>query len=194
MAGIDKTYVASWKEYKELRDWAQNTNMIYPNGVNGGKMIDWFYFPDLSEEDFTDSKEYILWNTSTAVDMFLYKNCSFELVQNRLKEQYGIHITELARNSVNKHEIGNHFKFPKRISRDIYWITVKRDTEDWNYSEEYNMWTEWDEYGPYNTNVCIRRIPSRKALCRLIREWNLPKGAIVNFSGYHTEFNILIRK
>ena len=86
------------------------------------------------------------------------------------------------------------FKFPKRISRDIYWITVKRDTEDWNYSEEYNMWTEWEEFGPYNTNICRRVNPSRKALCRLIRKWNLPKGAIVNFSGYHTEFNILIRK
>ena len=43
-------YICRWKEYKELRDWAQNTDMIYPHGVNGGKMIDWFYFPDLSEE------------------------------------------------------------------------------------------------------------------------------------------------
>ena len=74
MAAIDKTYVDSWKEYKEIRDWAIKTNVTYPNGDIGSKMINWFYFPDLTEDNFKENKEYVLWNTSELVDMFLYKH------------------------------------------------------------------------------------------------------------------------
>ena len=42
MAAIDKTYVSSWEEYKEIRDWAIKTNVTYPNGDIGSKMINWF--------------------------------------------------------------------------------------------------------------------------------------------------------
>ena len=30
MAALDKTYVSNWKDYKEIRDWALITDVIYP--------------------------------------------------------------------------------------------------------------------------------------------------------------------
>ena len=113
MAAIDKTYVDSWEEYKEIRDWAIKTNVIYPNGDIGSKMINWVYFPYLTEGDFKEDKEYVLWNTSEIVDMFLYKHCPFELVQERLKEQYS-DLSYLDREPINEHEVGNHFIIPKK--------------------------------------------------------------------------------
>lgn len=193
MAGLDKTYVSTWKDYSTIRDWARKTDVIYPNGINGGKMIDWFYFPNLTESDF-NGKEYALWNTTTPVDMFLYKNCPFKLVQDRLAEQYGNELWGLDTDPENKHEIGNHFKLPKGVIRDTYMIEVIRENEYWSYSDDYNSWTEDSEFGPWNTNRCYRRNISRKALCRLIRKWNLPKGATVYLIGNYREFEILIKK
>lgn len=193
MAAIDKTYVKTWEDYKAIRDWARKTDMIYPNGINGGKMIEWFYYPNLTESDF-NGKEYPLWNTGVPVDMFLYKHCPFELVQNRLVEQYGPEIYGLDTEPENKHEIGNHFRVPKGITRDTYMISVTRAGEYWSYSDDYNIWTEDLEFGPWNTNRCYRRNLSRKALCRLIRKWNLPKEAKVHLSGNRGEFTIKIKK
>lgn len=197
MAGIDKTYVSKWSDYKEIRDWAKVTDMIYPDGTNGGKMIDWFYYPNLTEQDFADEDtEYVLWNTSVAVDMFLYNNCPFKLVQDRLKEQYDI--SELSeKNVINKHEVGNHFKFPKRFRGGIYTFYVDRQTdkkiENWWYSDYHNKWTEYEEFGPWNTNSCVKNVKSRKAAIRLIRKWNLPKGSVVTVTDYYNKYNIKIK-
>lgn len=195
MAAIDKTYVSNWSDYKEIRDWAKVTDMIYPDGTNGGKMIDWFYYPNLTEQDFSDENtEYVLWNTAMSVDMFLYKNCPFKLVQDRLKEQYDI--SELSeKKSINKHEVGNHFKFPKRFIGGIYTFCVDRQTdkkiENWWYSDYHNKWTEYEEFGPWNTNSCIKNVQSRKAAIRLIRKWNLPKGSVVTVTDYFNRYNII---
>ena len=32
MAGIDKTYVSSFKEYNEIREWSKHTHVKYLNG------------------------------------------------------------------------------------------------------------------------------------------------------------------
>lgn len=197
MATIDKTYVSNWSDYKEIRDWAKVTDMIYPDGTNGGKMINWFYYPNLTEKDFADEDtEYVLWNTPMSVDMFLYNNCPFKLVQDRLKEQYDI--SELSeKKSINKHEVGNHFKFPKRFIGGIYTFYIDRQTdkkiENWWYSDYYNKWTEYEEFGPWNTNSCVKNVKSRKAAIRLIKKWNLPKGSVVIVTDYFNRYNIKIK-
>ena len=195
MAAIDKTYVSTWKEYKEIRDWAEVTDLVYPDGTKSTKMINWFYYPNLVESDFKDSKEFVLWNTDNLVDMFLYANCPFKLVQDRLKEQYG-DTSELERKPVNKHEVGNHFKMPKKILGCSYLIKVEREGENWNYNDLTNKWTELAELSPYNSSYCYVKCPSRKKLQRMIRKWNLPKGATVTVDAvrYYYGFQILIRK
>ena len=200
MAAIDKTYVSSWEDYKEIRDWASKTDLIYPNGINGGKMINWFYFPDLTEDNFKENKEYVLWNTSELVDMFLYKHCPFELVQERLKEQYS-DLSYLDRAPINEHEIGNHFIIPKKfINRIVYgqWycIEVKYNERYWGYNAETNQWVSTNELGKFHQYWLYIKLTSRKALARQIRNWNLPKGAIISINciRYLHKCKIVIRK
>ena len=72
--------------------------------------------------DFNNHKEYILWNTCYSVDIFLYKNCPFKLVQDRLIEQYG-DTSELDKESIDLHEVGNHFTINGQlIIPDTYYI------------------------------------------------------------------------
>ena len=99
MAGIDKTYVSNWSTFKEIRDWAENQSFTLKNGEKIN-LIDYFYYPDLTEEEFNKYKEdynkiypeyeyeIVLWNTPTYVDIWLIRNCPFEIIQDRLKEQY----------------------------------------------------------------------------------------------------------
>ena len=105
MAGIDKTFTSSWKDYKELREWAQKTRMEYPHKEKGaGYLIDWFYEPDLTEKDFKDGKEeHVIWDTPESVDRFLRKNCPLAFVQERLKEQYGKGYDDLLKPHVDPH-------------------------------------------------------------------------------------------
>lgn len=200
MAAIDKTYVDSWEEYKEIRDWAIKTNVTYPNGDIGSKMINWFYFPDLTEDNFKENKEYVLWNTSEIVDMFLYKHCPFELVQERLKEQYS-DLSYLDRESINEHEIGNHFIIPKKfINRILYWqwycIEVKYNERYWGYNTETDQWVSTNELGKFHQYWLYIKLTSRKTLARQIRNWNLPKGAIISINCicYRHKCKIVIRK
>ena len=200
MAAIDKTYVSSWEEYKKIRDWAIKTNVIYPNGDIGSKMINWFYFPYLTEGDFKEDKEYILWNTSEIVDMFLYKHCPFELVQERLKEQYS-DLSYLDREPINEHEVGNHFIIPKKfINRIVYWqwycIAVKYNERYWGYNTETDQWVSTNELGKFHQYYLYIKLTSKKALARQIRKWNLPKGAAIsiNCMRYLHKCKIVIRK
>lgn len=194
MAAIDKTYVKSYKDYKEIRDWANKTDVIYPNGINGGKMSNWLYYPDLTEEDF-NGEELPLWNTTMEVDMFLYKNCPFKLVQDRLKEVYYDYISCLSRQPINKHEVGNHFILPKKILKNYYYhISIEREGEQWRFSSDYNEWIEANEFGPWNTLYCCRLITSRKELARQIRKWNLPKGVTIIIDNGYNNYKIRIKK
>lgn len=70
MAALDKTYVTKWEDYRDIREWASKTTIVYSNGLKGDKMIKWFYFPNLSESDFK-GKEIPLWNTTESEDYFL---------------------------------------------------------------------------------------------------------------------------
>lgn len=100
MAAIDKTYIYDWETFKEIRDWAKNKSFVLKNGEKIN-LIDYFYYPNLTEKEFNEYKteyekeysgcifEIVLWNTPIYVDIWLIRNCPFEFIQDRLKEQYG---------------------------------------------------------------------------------------------------------
>lgn len=100
MAGIDKTYLTSYDDYKKVIDWCRdksfklsNGQVIYPS--------DFIYYPDITKEEWDENEktfkqkypdeqyDKILWNTPTYFDIWLIRNCPFDFIQNRLKEQYG---------------------------------------------------------------------------------------------------------
>lgn len=100
MAGIDKTYISDWKTFDEIRNWALKQQFILKN-KQVIRLKDYLYYPYLTEEEWIENErafkekhpdstyEVILWNTPTYADIWLIRNCPFEVIQDRLKEQYG---------------------------------------------------------------------------------------------------------
>lgn len=92
MAGIDKTYV-NRAELKEAVDWANKVGVVTLENGYTFRPIDWIRgYNDIDEPDFWTRKEddlYVLWDTPTWFDRWLWLNCPLSFVRDRLKEQYG---------------------------------------------------------------------------------------------------------
>lgn len=108
MAAIDKTYISNYQDFDKIRNWAKGIKI--PVGKYTIPLVNYMYYPDLTEEEWNEAlKDHInssikhgfskgkaiesfsmvLWNTDTFVDVWLIRNCPFDIVQERLKEQYG---------------------------------------------------------------------------------------------------------
>ena len=92
MAGIDKTYV-NRAELKEAVDWANKVGVVTLENGYTFRPINWIRgYNDIDEPDFWTREEdefYILWNTPTWLDRWLWLNCPLSFVRDRLREQYG---------------------------------------------------------------------------------------------------------
>lgn len=115
MSAIDKTYVKTFEEYKEVLDWAKivgNFQLTYrpvdwdPDraGTFTVNLFDWIAYPNMTEDWWnTDLKQWLdchpgqkekdfpghlLWNTPAELDEWLMLNCPLEVIQSRLNEQY----------------------------------------------------------------------------------------------------------
>ena len=86
MAGIDKTYTDSYKEYKEFKDWATTQTVTF---FDGYKKCVGNYVRNLEEKDF-EYGEIPIMNTPTWLDIYLIQNCKFEFVLSRMQEVYGV--------------------------------------------------------------------------------------------------------
>lgn len=95
MAGIDKTYLSRWEDYEKLRDWCKDREVSFHGFIPGKEPIYASDFlADYTKEEFEEDLRYaggggiVVWNTPTYFDVFLIRNCPFDFIQNRLKEQY----------------------------------------------------------------------------------------------------------
>ena len=110
MSAIDKTYVSSWEQWKELKDWVWDKEIHLKNGLIS-RPRGCMYYPEYGEKEVTEWLENVrksnmehygwtyeealensdipFWNTPTYVDIWLIRNCPIEWVQDRLKSQYG---------------------------------------------------------------------------------------------------------
>ncbi|MCP4254991.1 MAG: hypothetical protein GY775_16615, partial [Candidatus Scalindua sp.] len=81
MAGIDKTYTSSYKEYKEFKDWA---DLQYVTFFDESKLRigDWVW--EYIEEDFAYGEIPIM-NTPAWIDIYLIQNCKSDFVLSRMK-------------------------------------------------------------------------------------------------------------
>jgi len=79
MAGIDKTYTYSWKDYVALKEWMKTQ----PNRC---ELLDCLY--EWVSEDFNGVLEVPVMNTTTHIDRYLIMHCPLEFVQNRMREVY----------------------------------------------------------------------------------------------------------
>jgi len=91
MAAIDKTYVSK-QELLEAIDWCKKVGTVMAENGHAFQPLAFIYhYNDLDDPHFFDEErdEYVLWNTPTWFDRWLYKNCPLDFVQERLKIQYG---------------------------------------------------------------------------------------------------------
>jgi len=57
MAGIDKTYVSTWEDFKSIRDWAKSVGTVIDDYGNKLTPYNWLYYPDLTEEEFYKNQQ-----------------------------------------------------------------------------------------------------------------------------------------
>lgn len=202
MAAIDKTYVSSYEDWKEIIDWAKKTVFTCPNGIKF-HVIDWCYtYSDSTEDDIRDClnnhKTIPVMNTPQALDYFLIKYCPIKVVQDRLREVYNSDFIDSVLKGISiydtfvKPNFGKHYKFikkPKLYYNSICYyvdVTIPKEISLYpSYNMEYNIWLMDNELGyatTHNGSFCFR-VKSLKSLIRTFRKWKLPIGTKIDFIG-----------
>lgn len=204
MAGIDKTYTNSFKEYKEFKDWSNNQYITFYDGYKeciGDYLYDW------EEEDFT-GKELPIMNTPTWVDIYLIQNCESKFVLSRMENVYGkdayndFKLVDLTSKPPKEYQQNRKIiikrykrsKFPlhnKPYAKKMKWWLQCND--NYWYNDKTKTWTNFDNYYPHTTNTA--HITSVKALVRHLRKQYLPKGIVFTISGNYVgeEYEVTIK-
>ena len=193
MAGIDKTYTNSYKDYKEFKDWADKQTMTFYDGLTEC-IGDWVW--DLEEEDFSN-REIPIMNTPTWVDIYLIQNCKIEFVLNRLKFVYGEKSYVEYQNSdltgkppanykqnrkiaIRRYEIDKYPKRPRYYSKKVYWALHCQNLK-FGFNEDTNKWTHNDIVYPHTSNMADFK--SIRSVVRHLKRQFLPKGLSFTLSG-----------
>ena len=203
MAGIDKTYVSTWKDYKAAFDWASQVGTVTDDFGNVFAPLDWM--AEYEEADFTGRRELVLWNTPTYFDVWLIRNCPIDFIQVRLKQQYSDYEELKARNSEFDSYVrpaaSLHFKilplgsFPRIRQKDL-WLDIQTMDNEWAYSEENGKWYNLLECRKFNTDTETIKGPiTRRKFKRYIKKCGFPAGVKLRvYSNYGHVFEVVIKK
>lgn len=151
----------------------------------------------------------VLWNTPTYVDVFLIRNCPFDFIQKRLREQYGGGWSKTALTDHNDDDMYEQIKngtsvydtyqrnglgknakvkfhgygYVPRDKKCWWWIEIVNEI-GWWYNEDDDAWYNDNELMPITCNVNdkIHGALTKKNVVNLIRKWDLPKGIRLRFS------------
>lgn len=218
MAAIDKTYISDWETFDKIRNWAIDKKVPLKDGSEIPLRC-FMYNPDLTKEEWDEWKaehdkesqwefEVVLWNTPTYVDVWLIRNCPFDEIQDRLKEQYGGGWSKTAftdhnddsmyekikngtsiydtfqrngRGKDTKVRFIRTFGRPVRDKKCFWWIQMAG--VKWWYNENKNMWYCDEEMMPIDSNTCDIKGPmTKKNVINLIKKWDMPSGTEIRFS------------
>ncbi len=184
MAAIDKTYLKTWEQYQQLKDWCTSIGTTvddYGNKIRPLNFL-WGYW---KPEDFEKGREIPVWNTPEYFDVWLIRNCPLDFIQDTLKEQYGDGWSKTSftsrqaesqfelikehkaacdlykRNGLGKNAvISVEWKYKNRFNDDNlwWWITIKNSQpgDMWWYNEDKDYWVNigQGELKPWSSNVC----------------------------------------
>lgn len=212
MAAIDKTYVNK-TELLEAIEWAKGVGEVALENGYKFRPLD-FIGVHNDIDDLIDTNEYILWNTPMWFDRWLWLNCPLSFVQTRLQEQYDSYslesfdvLYEPPTIRINqKYKFlqtpygynWKHFASGKGKKQSLYYISVLNAGSEYGYDKQTNTWGERFDIFPYNDEYFMPRnkVPSKKALLRLLKKWSLPTDSIVlikNLHYYGMDFKIRIK-
>lgn len=211
MAGIDKTYVNK-EQLLEAIEWAKGVgkatledgSTFYPINFICG-------YNDINDPTFWEEEreEYILWNTPTWYDRWLWLNCPLSFVKERLQEQYDEDDLKTFESWTYEEPVNRKKKYtflevpkiygykwfmnnarynnrwPCNSKQLTYYIEVKCPDEEFEreYNEEVGQWYPDFGFLPCHDEFIWqkhhKRIPSRKSIMRQLDKWILPKGTVV---------------
>jgi hypothetical protein len=204
MAGIDKTYTDSYKDYKKFKDWADTQKLTFFDGLTVC-IGDWVWQHD--EEDF-ENGEISIMNTPTWLDIYLIQNCKVDFVLDRMQSVYSeesykkfqtIDLTakppiDFKQNRKIIIRPGKNCKFPfkkkmfsKPIGKGKWWLQCK---DNFWYNDETKRWVSYETPYPHNTNTAC--ITSTKSVIRHLRKQYLPSGIEFSLRGRYVGENYLI--
>lgn len=185
MAGIDKTYTNSYKEYKELKDWAKNQIVKFNYGKKSISIHVINFIYDWNENDFTE--ELPVMNTPTWLDKYLYDNCKCKFVLDRLNETYpnkyldNIKLGYIPKNFKQNRKViitnDDRTLLPltnKGLKLKCNWMLLEDKSTDFWYSDLLNAWVHNDSNFPNNTNTMFTN--TTKSMIRRLRKMYLPSG------------------
>jgi hypothetical protein len=186
MAGIDKTYTNSYKDYIEFRDWAKKQFVTFFDGYR--ECVGNYVYQHWKEEDF-DGTERPIMNTPTWVDIYLIQNCKFDFVLERMKEVYSEKNIEKYKEYNLSLPPSNDYKKNRKIvikkherttfpihsqpygKMKEWWI---QSESRYYYNDKNKVWVNNEMEYPHNTNTS--HIRSLKSIVRHLRKQYLKKG------------------
>lgn len=212
MAGIDKTYCKTYKEFLELINWAKDTKFTCPNGL----IIDIIDYINLAvtERCFKYFPVPVM-NTPQVVDYFLIKYCPLEFVQNTMKKVYDTFYDEVKQGvsdydkfDINKVKIATKYKILERPKdkehpyRKSNRIGLYRRNPIWSieaqyYNGEYFTFLDYNNtlkrfiyenelYSPYNFSMDkFCECNNIKSLCRQLIKAKIPSNTFVRIQGFY---------
>ena len=123
MAGIDKTYIKTYNQYKEVCDWCKDIIVTFDNTfVKNVSFKPYDFINEYTEDDFNqlpENVELVLWNTPCYMDKWLIKNCPIDFIQKRLKEQYGDDYDGIKNSNCEMYERNG-------LGKDIHFKVIKK--------------------------------------------------------------------
>ena len=146
MAGIDKTYIKTYSQYKEVCDWCKDIVATFDiDNDNNIKFEPSKFINKYTEDDFNqlpENGELVLWNTPCYMDQWLIKNCPIDFIQKRLKEQYGDYYDDIKNGNFDTYKRNGlaqyiHFKVIKKphVYRRFSFIYTDRQNKLRVYKE-----------------------------------------------------------
>ena len=183
MAAIDKTYIKTYNQYKEVCDWCKDIVVTFDINKNiKFKPSDFIY--KYTEDDFKnlpENGELVLWNTPSYMDKWLIRNCPIDFIQKRLKEQYGDDYDDIKNGNCETYKrngLGKdiHFSVIKkpwtydrfnflyrdrpgklRVYKDnkmsVWDVRIDDENCYWFYNEKYDYWTNTNEDLPFDSST-----------------------------------------
>lgn len=191
MAGIDKTYTDSYKDYKEFKDWANKQIVTFFDG-HQVCIGNWVYYYE--ESDF-DGSELPIMNTPFWLDAYLVQHCKIPFV---LENMYGVYDDKTIEEYLSRDftQIPKSYKRKRKIIVENIEDRTKFPKHDKPYKDGFKWWVQnnedlwynentkqWARLGFYPTNTNTAHVGSIRGIKRHLRSSYLPPNASFTISG-----------
>lgn len=204
MASIDKTYLNSYKKYREFKDWADKQFRTYYDGYTIC-IGNWVY--KLGEENFDGCKYIPIMSTSSEIDAYLIQKCPFSFIIDNFKavydDDYYKHLSQLDlsgkppdnyrknRKIVFTRDVSTKYPLHSKpyCKQKFWWLECTY--WDWGYNEDTKVWAD-SKFG-YHTWGFSAHIKSIKGVIRHLRNQYLPKGITFTICGRCTGESYLVK-